>query len=355
MTGSMNDAPGEETMTSSEVPEERVQEAIFAGGCFWCIEAAFELVPGVVEAISGYTGGTVEDPTYEEVSSGTTGHFEAVRVRFDPEQVSYRELLDTFWRHIDPTDPGGQFYDRGSQYRTAIFYVNEEQRALADASKRALEASDVFDEPIVTQILPAQPFYVAEAYHQDYHRTCPVAYTAYSAASGRTAYLDRTWEGYADVSLTPDEQRPWEAFAKPSEEELREMLTPLQYAVTQENRTEMAFRNEYWDDHQEGIYVDVVSGEPLFSSVDKFDSGTGWPSFTRPIEPDSVVTQLDTTAWLGAVEVRSRIADSHLGHRFKDGPPPTGERFCINSAALRFVPRDRLDAEGYGGYVELFE
>jgi len=346
---------GETRSTEGTMSTEGMKEAIFAGGCFWCIESTFELMPGVVEAISGYTGGTVENPTYEEVSSGKTGHFEAVLVRYDPKQITYQALLEQFWRSINPTDEGGQFYDQGNQYLTAVFYLDEEQRELAEASKRALEGSGVFSQPIVTQILPAQTFYRAEEYHQDYFEKHVLQYKAYSKASGREAYLEETWEGRDDVSLTPPPERPWENFVKPSEDELRKMLTPLQYSVTQGNGTEPAFRNEYWDNHEEGIYVDVVSGEPLFSSRDKFDSGTGWPSFSQPIESDSVATVRDSSLGMERIEVRSRIADSHLGHLFEDGPQPTGQRYCMNSAALRFVPKDQLEAEGYGAYLEQFE
>ena len=337
-----------------EIPEE-TRKATFAGGCFWCVEADFEKIDGVIEAISGYTGGHVENPTYQQVTSGGTGHFEAVLVRYDPEQITYEALLEQFWRSIDPTDEGGQFYDRGSQYHTAVFYMDNDQRALAEASKFALEESGVFDKPIATQILPAQVFWIAEDYHQDYFQNYMAQYERYSVGSGRKGYLEETRDALEGVSLTGSGQQPWDVFVKPSEEELRELLTPLQYSVTQENGTERAFQNAYWDSHEVGIYVDVVSGEPLFSSADKYDSGTGWPSFTRTIEPDSVVTIIDASHGMQRVEVRSRIADSHLGHLFEDGPAPTGRRYCINSAALRFIPKEDLEAEGYRAYLEQFE
>jgi peptide methionine sulfoxide reductase msrA/msrB len=355
-----------------KVSLESYDRAYFAGGCFWCIEAPFQETEGVLEAISGYIGGAKEKASYESVITGKTKHRESVEVIYDENKVSYEKLLEIFFTQIDPTDDGGQFADRGFQYTSGIYFRNKEEKRLAEEFIFDLEKTKKFDKKITVNVLPFEEFFKAEEYHQDFYKKSADYYKKYKKGSGRTGYIEENWA--KELALTEIKKKSelvkktntstayfstkdfWINFKKPAEGDLKKQLTELQFKVTQEDATEKPFDNKYWDNKEEGIYVDVVSGEPLFSSRDKYKSGTGWPSFAKTLDGVSLVEKEENNLFYSRTEIKSKIAMSHLGHIFPDGPKDRGGlRYCINSASLRFVPVEEMKSSGYIDYLEVFK
>ncbi len=313
------------------INEKDLSYIYLAGGCFWGVEEYMHRIPGVYDSSSGYANGNTENPTYEDVIYSNTGHAETVKVIYDSKEVSLEELLIRFFEVVDPTSLNKQGNDVGSQYRSGVYYENEEDKLIIDKVIQGLKSE--YEKEIVVEVLPLENYYPAEEYHQDYLVKNPNGYCHID--------LDKASE-FNEIKLSDSE------YEIPSDKELKETLTELEYDVTQNAKTERAFSSELNDNNADGIYVDVVTGEPLFLSNDKYDSGSGWPSFTKPISEEAVTEHEDNSLFMKRIEIKSSAGDSHLGHVFDDGPVEDGGlRYCINGAALKFIAYEDMEAEGY--------
>ena len=346
-------APPEKNGTRSGAEKAReapgnLCDAYFAGGCFWGVAEYFSRIPGVFDASAGYANGTTQNPTYEQVCSGTTGHAEAVHVRYDPHAVSLKILAEQFFKIINPISVNQQGNDVGSQYRTGMYFLGDEDKAVLASVMAGAQKN--YDQPLAVELLPLQNYYPAEEYHQDYLKKNPGGYCHINFDSLKDLRTDGSGLAATGEKRLTDPG----AYCKPPDEQLKKILTPEEYEITQAAGTERAFSGKFWNHKAPGIYVDVVTGEPLFSSADKFDSGSGWPSFARPLDPAVVSRHEDNSHGMKRIEVKSRTGASHLGHLFDDGPGDKGGlRYCINSAAMRFVPYEEMDAQGYGALKRL--
>lgn len=340
--GIQDDTLNQGNSSKIDYDEEDVETIYLAGGCFWGVEAYIEKVDGVVDAVSGYANGNTENPSYEDVIYNDTGHAEAVEVKYDPGKVDLTEVLLYYFKVIDPTSLNKQGNDIGSQYRTGIYYTDENQ---LETIEDVMEVeSEKYDRDLVVEVEPIDNFYKAEEEHQDYLAKTPGGY----------CHIDL---GEAETGVERDERLgQLELDIEGSKEDLEEKLTQEEYNITQEGGTERAFSHEYNDLDEKGIYVDKVTGEPLFSSQDKYDSGSGWPSFTKPIDEKYIKEKDDISIGMSRIEVKSSKGDTHLGHVFEDGPKDKGGlRYCVNGSSLEFIPFENMEEEGYGDLLEIFE
>lgn len=327
---------------SVETMKENIETVYFAGGCFWGTEHFFKQIDGVTNTEVGYANSIVPNPTYKEVCTGKTEAAEGVKVEYDPTKIDLPFLIQLYLMTIDPTSVNKQGNDVGTQYRTGIYYTNVGQKLIAE--EEMAKVSQLHSSPIAVEIKPLTNFYSAEDYHQDYLDKNP---GGYCHINPKLFEIARKASKPKSIEVDPS------AYSKQSDAELKMRLSNVQYAVTRENATEAPYRNEYYDEHRKGIYVDITTGEPLFLSNDKFDSGCGWPSFSRPISEAVITEKHDNSHGMERTEVRSRVGDSHLGHVFPDGPKSKGGlRYCINSASLRFIPLEDMERNGYGEYIQ---